>query len=269
MLNTMFTHIRHLVFLLLLFTVPSCASHPQPSDDWTEKGTENRTGPATTLSHDVHSGVPGQYQLGPGDELSIQVWRHDDLTRSVIIDPSGNIQYPLVGEMNITGLSLQEFNKKLADRLASYIKSPSLDISLLNVKNLNISVLGEVSNPGSYEWRAGMAIWDGIAKAGGFTADADLSKLLLVSPRKDTIMISTVNFHTVFQTGSSPRDFLLQNGDVIYVLPSTIADVQTFMNRITNIIAPIINIESGILLYPEVKDVLNGNTSSGTIIVPR
>lgn len=256
--------IIHTLVLFLLLVTASCGNQPLPKNDLAA-GQPETTGTGQTENKNAVS----PYLLGPGDELSIKVWRHDDLNRSLKVDPAGNIQFPLVGEMSVSGLTLMEFRTRMAGSLAKYVVSPSVDISLLSAKNLVVYVLGEVSKPGSYEWRTGMPIWDGIAKAGGFSANANDERILLVSAQNDRIVVSAVNFKDILKGGSSQQDFILKNGDIVYVLPTTIADIQTFMNRLTNIIAPIINIESGILLYPEMLDVLQGETSSGTIIVPR
>ena len=209
------------------------------------------------------------YVLGPGDEISVKVWRNDDLARSIQVDPSGNIQFPLVGELKASGLTIIQLRQKMTSLLSEYIVDPQVDINVSRTTGLRLHILGEVNSPGTLEWRMGMLAWEAIAKAGGFNRDADMNNVLLIRNEDGQASIRVLTLMRMLQGEQLTQDIYLKNGDVVYVLPTVIADVQRFMNRLYSIVAPIVNIESGIVLYPQVRDVLRGKETTGTIVVPR
>ncbi len=250
--------------LLWLFIIVSCVGQSGfMGDPSVGTGSISDPNPNETRVEHFH------FILGPMDVISINVWRNDDLKRTLTIDPSGNIQYPLIGEIKASGLTIAELKEQMTASLSRYIVDPQLDIMVSNAVNLKIHILGEVNAPGTFQWQAGMRAWEGIAKAGGFNRDADRKNILLIRSENGRAVMKTFDMK-VGRRGNDPGPIAyLKNNDIVYVLPTTIADVQRFMNRLTSILSPVINIESGIVLYPQVKDVLRGKETSGTIVVPR
>ena len=260
-----FKMLRHLqiISLLPLFLIFSCSGNPIVKDNSGEQGSiVKAAGGAKTQD-------AFQFTLGTRDEIAITVWRNDDLKRTVQVDPSGNIQFPLIGEMKASGLTIVQLREKITLQLSKYIVNPQVDIAVTSLKNLKVYVLGEVKSPGTFDWRTGMLAWEGISQAGGFTTDANEDNILLVRSENGKAVIKALNLHGMLKGENLTQDVYLRNGDVVYVLPRVIADVQRFMERFTAILSPIVNLESGIVLYPQARDVLTGKESSGTIIVPR
>jgi polysaccharide biosynthesis/export protein len=210
-----------------------------------------------------------RYILGPRDEITVNVWRNEDLRRTLQIDPAGNVQLPLVGEMKASGLTISQFREAIALRLSKYLVDPQVDIIVTNLKNLKVYVLGEVRAPGTFEWRSGMFVWDALSQASGLNTDANQENILLIRSENSKAVIKTLNIKSILKGENLSQDIYLENGDVVYVLPTVIADVQRFMSRLTMILSPIIAIESGIVLYPQVRNVLEGQTDTSPIIVPR
>lgn len=252
-----------LICLLPIFLIISCSVNPIVKDNPREQGSIVKAG-GVEKTQDAF-----QFTLSPTDEIAVKVWRNDDLNRSIQLDPAGNIQFPLIGEMKASGLTILQLREKMTFELSKYIINPQVDIIVSNIKNLKIHVLGEVKAPGTFDWRTGMMAWEGIAKAGGFTIDANEDNILLVRSENGKVAIKALNLHSVFKGETLTQEAYLRNGDVIYVIPLVIADVERFMNRLYSIITPLVNIESGIVLYPQARDVLRGKDTTGTIIVPR
>lgn len=262
--NARFTMLRYvqIVWLLPLFLLISCSSTPVVKDVSAGSG---------VLKSDVKEKTqdPFLFILGPRDEIVVNVWRNDDLKRTVQIDPSGNIQFPLIGELKASGLTIVQLREKMSVLLSEHIINPQVDISVASLKSTKVYVLGEVKTPGTFDWRSGMLAWEGISQAGGFTTDANEDKILLVRSEDGKAAIKALNLRGMLKGENLTQDVYLRNGDVVYVVPLVIADVQRFMNRLNNIIAPIVNIESGIALWPQVRDVLQGKgQSTGTVVVP-
>lgn len=249
--------------LLLLFLVVSCAGNTIVKDIPGEQGGVVKAGGEEKVQDAF------RFIIGPGDEIAVNVWRNDDLKRTVQVDPSGNIQIPLVGELKASGLTIFQLREKMTLRLSKYIFDPQVDITVSNLKNLKVYVLGEVKAPGTFDWRSGMLAWEGISHAGGFTTDADEKNILLIRSENGKAVIKALNLRSMLKGENLTQDVYLKNGDVVYVLPTFIANVQRFMNRLYSIITPLVNIESGIILYPQARDVLRGKETTGTIVVPR
>ncbi len=209
-----------------------------------------------------------RYVLGPKDEITVSVWRNDDLRRTLQIDPSGNVQFPLVGELKASGLTISQLREEMSLRLSKYIVDPQVDVAVSNLKNLKIYVLGEVKAPGTFDWRSGMQAWESISLAGGFNNDADQKNILLIRSENGKAVIRALNLTSMLNGENLTQDFNLRNGDVVYVLPTNIAEVQRFMSRLSSIIAPFVLVESGIVLFPQAMDVLRGKGNIGTVIVP-
>jgi polysaccharide biosynthesis/export protein len=251
------------IWLFTFFMVVSCTGNsivkeiPGEPSDTVKTGGKEKT-------QEIY-----RYILGPRDEITVNVWRNEDLRRTLQIDPSGNIQFPLVGEMKASGLTISQFRQAISLRLSKYLVDPQVDIIVSNLKNLKVYVLGEVRTPGTFEWRNGMFVWDALSQAGGFNTDADQENILLVRNENAKAVIRVLNIKSILKGENLSQDIYLENGDVIYVLPTVIADVQRFMTRLTMILSPIIAVESGIVLYPQVRNVLEGKTDTSPIIVPR
>mgnify|MGYP000373739277 CR=1 FL=1 len=123
------------------------------------------------------------YRLQPGDELAIRVYGHERLTGKFVLNARGAIRFPLVGRVRLGGRTRRTAAAVLIDRLKpAYLKDPQVGIRLLNPRP--VYVLGEVAEPGSYPYRAGLTVTEVVALAGGFTVRADRDALRLSRGRK-------------------------------------------------------------------------------------
>lgn len=247
--------------VLIGLSAISCSSiHPSDSDIQIDKPLAQKA---------VDS--PSQFILGVGDELSINVWRHDTLGRSISIDPAGNITLPLVGDIQATGLTPIELRDTIAARLSTYIVNPRVDVNVKVVKSKQVYVLGEVTTPGIIVLDHQILFWEAIAKSGGFTNDANQKTVLLIREDKNMVRVSVLNLDIIEQISNRlmERPIYLRDRDIIYVPRSVISNIEKFMTRLNNIISPIVSIENAIIFEPEVINALKGNTTNSNIYVPR
>lgn len=142
----------------------------------------NRTFLAFVLSVCALAGVimPGQasaqesteYVLDVGDKLKIVVFGEQDLSGEFQISSTGVISLPLIGEVEAAKITVAQLQAAIVQRLADgYLKDPRVSIEVMNYRPFFI--LGEVTNPGSYNYVNGMTVINAIALAGGFTYRAD------------------------------------------------------------------------------------------------
>src|SRR5438105_2768579 len=98
-----------------------------------------------TLSF-AQEGKPIDYRLGPGDSIKVQVYQNPDLTVETRVSESGRVNYPLVGAVDIGGLTIAEAENKIAGQLraGNILKQPQVNIVLQTVRGNQVSVLGQV-----------------------------------------------------------------------------------------------------------------------------
>ena len=119
------------------------------------------------------------YRLGPGDALRVTVFRHEDLSGEFTLDGDGYFAMPLVGEVLGGGRSARELENEIETALMSggYLVEPQVSIQVLNYRPFYI--IGEVNNPGSFEYVNGMTVINAVALAGGFTYRADQDDIVI------------------------------------------------------------------------------------------
>ncbi len=118
------------------------------------------------------------YRLGPGDQVRVVVFRHEDLSGEFELDGNGSFSMPLIGEVRANGLTARELEETIAELYADgYLVNPVVSVEVLTYRPFYI--LGEVNNPGQYEYEAGMTVLNAVAKAGGFTYRAKQDGILL------------------------------------------------------------------------------------------
>jgi len=246
--------------VLAMSLILSCASGKVR-----EKG-----GSDLSMAREPASGVVDSvaFTLCPADKVKINVWRNSELSGTVQIDPSGNIQFPLIGEVRASGLTIGQLRDEIELRLTRYLVNPKVDINVSSLGGQQAYVLGEVQNPGALTLNRNMLVWEAIVNAGGFTEDANRRKAVLVRHGQDGTVVMVLGTR-IMRNSRKKRGkmMLLKRGDIVYVPRSVIAGVESFMTRFGTIIEPIINVERGISIWPQVIDALEAEDDEGDIIL--
>lgn len=130
-------------------------------------------GPITSVVREVPA-----YRLGAADKLRITVFGEEALSGEFVVNGSGQISMPLIGEVQATGLTLPQFQERVAATLADgYINEPRVSAEVLNYRPFYI--LGEVKKPGEYPYTAGLTVVNAVATAEGFTYRADTRRVYI------------------------------------------------------------------------------------------
>lgn len=227
----------------------------------TSKATEGITPPASDEAPKEIRVT--EFILGPGDKIEIMVYRHDDLKRTVQIDTSGKITYPLVGDIQAGGLSIFQLRDKIRDGLSKYIIDPQVSVGVTAVQSQKVIVLGEVKNPGLFPIDSPLTTLDAISKAGGFTLDAKQKNVLLIRGGLEKPELITLNIDSIFTEHDISQNVYLQNGDIIYVPATFIANVSRFFEHLSRIISPIVQAEAGYWLGQQIE----AGPGKGTVVV--
>ena len=194
-----------------------------------------------------------EFMLGPGDRLEIAVYRNDDLKRTVQIDPSGNIMYPLVGDVQAAGLSIFQLRDKIRDGLAKYVVDPQVTVGVVSVQSQKIIVLGEVKSPGFFQAETAITALEAISRAGGFTLDGKQKSVLLIRGGMKKPELIPLDLEKALKEGDLTQNVALQRGDIIYVPRTTIANVNRFFTHLSTIISPLLQLESGYYIGQQIE----------------
>ncbi len=131
-----------------------------------------------------NSDIIDEYRLNSGDQIKIHVYREADLNLVVRLGVSGDIRYPFLGTIHVSGMTPPELEKKIAHGLANgYLVNPQVRVSIEKFRPFYIN--GQVVNPGSYPYEPGLTVRKAISLAGGFTPNADKNKMFLIRAGDD------------------------------------------------------------------------------------
>ena len=163
--------------------------------------------------------VSAEYRLALGDTIRITVFQSPDLSLETRISEAGVISYPLLGSVNLAGLTVAEAEQRIAAglRTGNFVNQPQVSINVVAARGNQVSVLGQVGRPGRYPLETGeVNLTDIVATAGGVSAGAS-DIIVVVGTRKGQPFRAEVDLPTVFGPNRRSADILLQNGDVIWV----------------------------------------------------
>ncbi|HYF43833.1 MAG TPA: polysaccharide export protein EpsE [Ramlibacter sp.] len=165
------------------------------------------------------AGVNSEYKLGPGDSIRVQVFQNPDLTVETRVSEAGTISYPLVGNVAIGGLTIGQAEAKIAGALRSgnYLRSPQVNIVMLQVRGNQVAVLGQVNKPGRFPLETfNVRVSDMLAAAGGVTPMGD-DVLIVTGTRNGQPFRKVIDIPGLFLNSRSQDDILLAGGDTLYV----------------------------------------------------
>lgn len=155
--------------------------------------------------------------IDAGDKLNIQVYKEQDLSGVFTVSSSGKINYPLLGEISVQGLSLDEFKDFLYQKLnENYVNNPQIEIAFSESPNKSVAVLGQVVKPGSYILTPKLTILKLMTQIGGFTPDAAPGTIRIVRSRQDGGK-ETIEVNMEKVTRGQGQDVALKAGDIIFV----------------------------------------------------
>ena len=121
---------------------------------------------------------PGEYVLGVGDRLRIIVFGEEDLSGEFVVDSTGRVSFPLIGEIPAALSSVSEFQARVETALRDgYLNDPRVSAEVLNFRPFYI--LGEVQQPGEYPFTNGLTVLNAVATAGGFTPLANQTRVFI------------------------------------------------------------------------------------------
>lgn len=175
-----------------------------------------------TFEPSVNLATPPNYRLGPGDEVIIDIWGASQNTIRQQISPDGTISIEKIGPVNLSGQTVAQANdylKKTLNKIYNGLANssdPTSDISLTlgNSRTIQINVMGEVVQPGTYSLSSFSTVFHALYRAGGVSNIGSLRKVQLV---RNGRYMATIDVYEFIMKGRSQDDIRMQEGDVVIV----------------------------------------------------
>ncbi|WP_029652921.1 polysaccharide export protein [Marinobacter daepoensis] len=173
------------------------------------------------------------YVVNAGDILNITVWDHPELTIPAgsmrtpteagnWVHSDGTIFYPYVGRVKVAGLKVTEIRDILRERLAEYIESPQVDVTVAGFRSKRVYVTGEVKTPGTQSiTNVPLTLLEAVSQAGGLTEVADWTNVTLTRGDKT----HQFSLRELYQKGNIKENVVLRPNDIVHVARNDAAKV--------------------------------------------
>ena len=160
--------------------------------------------------------VPTDYVLGPGDNLRIQLYGNTNTSFTLIVSRDGAIDFPKLGPINVAGQRFDDVRAMLQDKVAKEMIGVQTNITPGELRSIQIFLLGDVNQPGSYTVSALSTITNALLSGGGVSLVGSLRNIQL---KRNGQTVRTLDLYDLLLRGDSSRDDRLRPGDVIFVPP--------------------------------------------------
>lgn len=165
---------------------------------------------------EMNIATPSDYELGPGDEIYIDIWGASQKSLKSIISPEGILLVEGIGPMDVTGMTVSEANRKLQDIFKKYYADSNVRLSVGQTRTISVNVMGEVLVPGTYSLSAFSTVFHALYVAGGVNEIGTLRDIKVFRHNKQ---IATVDIYDYILNGNLKGNIRLQSGDVVIISP--------------------------------------------------
>jgi polysaccharide export outer membrane protein len=187
----------------------------QPAQD--KQGEAKVARNQATAGSALTAGEDAAYRIGPQDVLKIDVWKEEQLSRTVPVRPDGKITLPLLNDIQAVGLAPMELARVISDQLKKYINDPQVTVSVTEINSRRIYVNGEVTKAGAYALLPRMTILQALSSSGGFTQFARVKNIYVLRTENGKQTKIPFNYKEAISGKNATQNIELQPGDVIVV----------------------------------------------------
>lgn len=158
---------------------------------------------------------PAGYRVGGDDELMISVWHEPELSQAVVVRPDGMITLPLVGDVKVAGMTTDEMQAILTEKLKALVNDPQVTVSVKAVKSQRVFLMGAVGKQGVYPISGGLTVLQLIAQGGGLGIFAKVRSIYILRHENGREARIPVNYKKALSgKGDDP---VLHSGDMVVV----------------------------------------------------
>jgi len=184
--------------------------------------------PNISFTPNLNLATPANYQIGPGDELLIDIWGAAENNYKKQVNRDGAIRIENIGPVYVSGLSIEKAKEKITSylrKIYSGIGAPAgsynkvyAEVSLTNIRTVQVNIIGEVKVPGTYALSALSTVLNGLYAAGGPTEKGTFRSIKVVREGKN---LKEFDIYNYLIQGSEEGNITLQDQDIIIVQPYT------------------------------------------------
>lgn len=177
------------------------------------------TNGALTFAPSANLPTPVNYVLGPGDEVIIDIWGTNQATIRQTISPDGTINIPDVGMISLNGMTIKQADAYMKRKLGQIYSvdgddaKSEIKLTLGNIRTIQVNMMGEVANPGTYYLSSLSNIYHALHRAGGVSGLGSLREIQLIRKGK---VVATVDIYDFIRDGKM-NETILEEGDIINV----------------------------------------------------
>ena len=180
--------------------------------------------PAAVNAQRASSNLP-VYRINPGDELEINVWREDQLQRTVKVLPDGSISFPLVGSIQGAGRTTKEIEQFISAGLAGkYVDGnvPDVTVAVRNPAGLQFSVIGKVKSAGTFTPGRYVTLLEALSLAGGADEFASLDNIVIIRKTEGGLVTIPARLSDILRSKSISAAAvraipMIESGDTVIV----------------------------------------------------
>ena len=176
-----------------------------------------------SFTPNINMPTPRNYVLGPGDEVIVDIFGANQTTIRSIISPEGYINVDILGPIYLSGKTIESANSFLKNKLSQIYEGlnggeeqTDIQLSLGQVRSIQVSIIGEVPNPGTYQVSSLATVFHAMFQAGGVKEPGTVRDIKVVRNNKT---VASVDIYDFLVNGTRKNDIRLEDGDVIVVAP--------------------------------------------------
>jgi polysaccharide export outer membrane protein len=159
----------------------------------------------------------GTYQVQPGDLLTVTVWKETDLTGDVLVRPDFGLSFPLVGDLDARGKTVDQLREEITERLKKYIPTPVVTVATKVLAGNHIYVVGKVQRPGEYPVVRNVDVMQALSLAGGATPYAAVNDIIVLRRESAGQIVLHFQYNDVARGRDLDQNVVLQAGDTVVV----------------------------------------------------
>ncbi|MCX4239531.1 polysaccharide export protein [Paraliomyxa miuraensis] len=174
-----------------------------------------RPGPAVPVAP-APSVSSANQTLGPGDVIAIRVTDQEELTGEYEVAADGTIRFPWIEQVEVAGRSQGQIAELIEQRLADgWLRQPQVSVRVITRQNREVSVLGQVNEPGSYPFKERLTLVQAISLAGGMNPLAQAKRVKLIRETDQGTKTYEIDVREILE--SRRADLPLEPGDIVFV----------------------------------------------------
>lgn len=172
------------------------------------------SGNPTTFAPVNNAPVPGNYRIGTGDTVLVQLFGQESINHSLVVDREGRITIPRLGPITVAGLSYDELKDLVQHQVSTRMIGMQVAVSMGELRSMQIFVLGEAYKPGAYTVSSLTTISQALFASGGLTDIASLRNIRLMRAGN---VVTEFDLYDLLLSGNASKDRILQPGDAVFI----------------------------------------------------